>query len=556
MGNKKSKSVRHAELEQILLREKEKNRAIAKIAICVLILIMALGVAFAANTYNPDSDALWLISTGRWIVQNKAFPKINPFTYTENLKTIIQQPLCALLNYFWFSVNGGLHSMWILAIIENAILITVFAMFMRKFSKSPIRITLGVILTEVFFIATGLITTRPYQLTVTNLLLYLMVLENVRRRSITNHPNENIFKGLLPATIFCTLFQANYQMASLAFIPVFAICYAIGIGMDRLRNHNPIRKESIMAWVIIIPIWFGVACINPYGIKGACYLFYSMPALSSTTGAIIQEMQSPIAFSLPIFLCIYNAGILVLKIHRKKEWSFTQVLFVIGSSLATMFSMRNFWMSVIAFAMIYSDTNYKLTEEEIKQTKLYILKENMLIAIRKSAMKYPLLSKIMNHEKVDEDKKIKVTKTISEILLALSFGVFGCLYFLSTVMAIQHTKPIDELVSVIEELPEDAKMFTGFNTGAYAEYAGRKIYIDARPELYYTTITGGTDLLTDWFNFEYGAEDAREYIEASDWDYYLVQKNCAADLYFKYSGTGEQIYSSDSTVLYKLVSEK
>ena len=82
------------------------------------------------------------------------------------------------------------------------------------------------------------------------------------------------------------------------------------------------------------------------------------------------------------------------------------------------------------------------------------------------------------------------------------------------------------------------------------EYAGRKTFMDARPELYTPKISG-SNLLDTWDKYEFGDGDIAEYVTSSDWDYYLIKKGTRLEYYLKYSGTGEEIYSGDFVALYK-----
>ena len=67
--------------EQFIIAAKaEKEKTLKLITLCLLILIVGIASFFAATRFNPDSDSFWLIETGRWIIENKRVPEINPWT--------------------------------------------------------------------------------------------------------------------------------------------------------------------------------------------------------------------------------------------------------------------------------------------------------------------------------------------------------------------------------------------------------------------------------------------------------------------------------------------
>ena len=41
--------------------------------------ITSLTYHYYPSSFNPDNDSFWLVETGRWIIENKQFPKFNPW---------------------------------------------------------------------------------------------------------------------------------------------------------------------------------------------------------------------------------------------------------------------------------------------------------------------------------------------------------------------------------------------------------------------------------------------------------------------------------------------
>ena len=165
----------------------KKNYTARIISICGLIFIFTFCIFMSAYKWNPDSDAYWLVETGRWIWNNKSVPKINPWNQTENLEIIVQQPLCALLNYFTVHFVKDIKYIWILAVIENILLLFCFFLLGNIISKKyypnkkeevllnreiSIYNILSLIIIETICSVCNIITTRPYQITLCSIILF------------------------------------------------------------------------------------------------------------------------------------------------------------------------------------------------------------------------------------------------------------------------------------------------------------------------------------------------------------------------------------------------
>ena len=57
---------------------------------------------------NPDPDMYFLAATGRYIVENRVVPIINPFTIHDGLKIIVQQWIIDIVNYLIYDHFGNI----------------------------------------------------------------------------------------------------------------------------------------------------------------------------------------------------------------------------------------------------------------------------------------------------------------------------------------------------------------------------------------------------------------------------------------------------------------
>ena len=538
------------EAERLCKEQEEKKKLTNQktMRICVvsfLIMIVGFSCYFAAHLYNPDSDAYWLIETGRYIVENKTVPRINPWTYTEGLSIIVQSPLCAVLNYLWYSFSTGIESMWQLAMVENFILVFATIALSYRFSKSRTTAFLSAILVEVFFVTYGLITTRPYQLTTAVMMFLIMNLEKAKQKDTMG--------GVFASVALITVFQANFQMASLIMIACFISCYAFGNGIDRLRQKQRVRNGRIIAWILVYIEWFIFSLINPYGVDGLLYLFKSSEAMCLISGRI-YEMQSPTTKSFAFIVMAVTLFFFFYMAIKRKKWNMTEGFLVIGSFLTTCLASRNFWMIVIAFVVMYT----RMVNEKEKNLNSYWnvkLKElRCRIAADLPQSAFRLRSFLLDPSK----RKINISDFIHKLfrggIVIVACLISTCTFLLSFNAAQNSIKDTETLLSFIkEEIPETSKVYTSFNTGAYMEFLGRKIYIDARPELYSKNITKcETDILQEWFNLEWENTDSiPEYIETNDWDYYFVAKATPIYYYLEYGKVAECVFKNDTCAIYK-----
>ena len=61
---------------------------------------------------NPDPDMWFLAATGRYIVENKTVPTINPFIIHEEFEIVIQQWIIDIINYEIYN-NFGMTGIYI-----------------------------------------------------------------------------------------------------------------------------------------------------------------------------------------------------------------------------------------------------------------------------------------------------------------------------------------------------------------------------------------------------------------------------------------------------------
>lgn len=89
-----------------------------------IVAFLGIMIIFCAVNLNPNNDMWWMISTGRYIVENREIPTINPFTIHDGYEIIVQQWLTAVFNYEVYSHFGNI------GFLATAILMSIFSLFL------------------------------------------------------------------------------------------------------------------------------------------------------------------------------------------------------------------------------------------------------------------------------------------------------------------------------------------------------------------------------------------------------------------------------------------
>lgn len=476
-------------------------------AICFFIIISILAITLAIMR-NPDSDMYWMIETGRYIYKNKAVPYTNPWIFTKNIPVIVQQPLCALLNYFFYCL-GGLEHMWIFAICENIFLLIISYQVASKLyaTKFPNKEKISFFLIGEFILLNcGMITTRPYIITTLNMVILV--------GSLFTYKKKRNFKKQAICIALITLFQANYQMASLIAIPCFISCFFIGEITRNLYYKEKQNLKSLLKWMFFYIELIIVSFINPYGINGSLYLFKSQKAIHLLKD-VISETKSPQSFSILGLLILFTLVSIVYLI-KKKLADLPLIYLCIGSVFSTTIALRNAWMLYVYFVFCFI---------------------RILPCVRNSC-RYSHISKL----------GLKIYRiAIMVLTIIILFAGFSNIQKIDT----NHTD-INGLFEIVKNIPDNEKIYTTFNTGGFMEYIGRKCYIDARPELYESSITNGKNILQEWYDLEYaGKINIDTFIKENDFQYFLIRKLSNLDVYFKYRES-EIEWENEKYILYKL----
>lgn len=475
-------------------------------------VILFLFIAYMTADVYFDNDGYWILSTGEYII-NHGIPKINPFTFIPNLNIIIQQWPWAVYCYKIYSLFGN-KGIYISAL--SLFLINVF-LFSRiaKIKKADINLSVIFVL-FIFTINYVFISIRPTMLTVLLLAMEIYILEYYKN---TNK------KCVLIVLVLLSLLEINIHSAIWFLHFVFLLPYIV----PPIKNPFVLFKEtSIKRMPIIITMipMFLVGFINPYGINGMLYLFYSFGDKLKNAG--ISELG---CWTLKDFygILIISSVFLIFYICTKKKSKNIPIdsaafyLFC-GTTIMGCMYIRNLIYFVFGLIII---TIELISQIDLKQFYSWIEKQN----------KYTCLS--------------------TWLIIFLAIGLLGK----DTYTAIN--KSFDEIndnpIKIVKYLndndvnKESTKIYTEFNSGGYFEFKGYHCFIDARPELYFKSLNKKQDVFDDYMNVNHTSKvkNIEKFLDKYNFDYLCISSGTTFDIYMQTNNKYKMV-EKDKNAGYKL----
>ena len=494
---------------------------------------VAFAVGYAVQT-NPDTDAWWLSATGR-IIWEKGFIRENPFCMVEGLKFIIQQPACCLLNYLADRLFG-MGGMWIPAVFLNVILLLSAWSALKETGCGPYRRILTLATLEFVVARAGLVTTRPYQLTMSVTFFcisaWIRWSKDGKRDPCGSFFDKNGVRTLAVHAVL-TVLQANVQTTSLFFLFLWPACFVVPGAWEIfpdgkeaktaktvLKNLKNAAKKSLK---VLIPVWITTAAasiLNPYGIDGALYLLKAGKAVRDMSDVIV-EMKKPQILSVQTLFIVLLAVLAARAMKRRgNPWV---VWLSAGSVLLSASYNRNAWILMMAAAVAAGADDFGGNAEETDE---------------KTEKK--------------EEKRTKNDKNRAILLIPAAGFVLGA------VIAFQATVPVDEpeAVKFIRNAVAEGKevrLMTSFGTGGYFERAGITAFVDARLELTSEGICGKA-VMEEWFDADVIGADPEGFIEKYGFNYLATTPGTGYLGYFAmHSGEWVLISAEEGVRLYQKI---
>ena len=160
----------------------------------------------------------------------------------------------------------------------------------------------------------------------------------------------------------------------------------------------------------------------------------------------------------------------------------------------------------------------------------------------------PVISEIIFYKKKEKTKKEYVVGSIIFVVLMITiFIIFP-----------PNTEIKDKESSAIAafdylDTKQNVKLFTGFNTGSYAEFRGYKVYLDGRAEIYGKNITGTKDYMIQYLKLCNGQLDINEFLEEYEFTHLIVSFEERLDTYLYYNDDYKLVIDTDEYRLYEKI---
>lgn len=316
--------------------------------------LLAIGIGIFATGIglirNPDHDSYFLLDLGRYIVNNKAFPKTAYWLIADDVPTLVQQWLCDVSNYAAYAL-GGYTGLVVLGILFDLILLGSLFLYCRELFKNvKTAIAASVLLWLSLYEFTS---TRPYSITISIALLELTLLH--RFFSKEEHTRNEIIKFYaLIAALF--IFQVNWEASNILFPVFWLLCYVPVIKADRMSIRPGISLYALGA----IAIGAVSSLISPLGIHGPLYLLYSKGSLK---GFNIVECRPPVLWSVYSLMIVLIVALLVYSAVKHKL-TVPQFFLSAGCIFMSVLFMRCCWSLVFPLAALL--VNFDLFEKAEK----------------------------------------------------------------------------------------------------------------------------------------------------------------------------------------------
>lgn len=284
-----------------------------------ILLFIGLFAMAARNVLDPD--IWWHLKTGEWIVQHRAVPHTDPFSYTRaGQPWIAQEWLFELSIYGLFRLTGyGGLTLTFATIVSAAFLL----MYLRCQSTSAIAAALtvwGALATAVVW---GV---RPQILSLLLFSLWLWILERSEK-------NPKLLWWTLPLTLLWVNVHAGFILG-----PVFLALFIAGESMERYSSSGFVQRR--LPWLLLALL--GNLALVPLNPNGFSILWYPFQTLrSNAMQSYISEWASPNFHGVDYraFLFLILATFAALAFSRRKV-RLRDILLLLVSTAAALSSVR------------------------------------------------------------------------------------------------------------------------------------------------------------------------------------------------------------------------
>lgn len=459
-----------------------------------LLLIMASVAYVLSYTLMPnrifDSDTLWHLKAGEWILSHRAVPVTDPFSWSAPgapwvahewlfeaaLAAVAKTNPMGIAIFSTVLIMAGLFAYWKLiraatSFETTAAVFYIFALIMLQASWSARPQIAG----YAFFIVT----------------LYLLYTGRKQPVKIWLLPVVFLLWANCHASVILGLGIVGLATA-LSFIPEFET--------DNLK-HIPGNWKKL---ILVFTTCLFASVANPHGVN---LWFYAFKVSTDHAYKEIIEWQPPVSlyFTTLIFLTL----VIVVAFTAVRKNKADLLIFVVAllTLFGTMTSIRHFFYFVMVWMILSAQLVGKL--------------------------EFPR-------------KTISTFVGLLAVVFLIKLFVYGWVGSDTRLLAEKAGWPV-KAVDWLEEHHAD-KVFNHYNFGGYLIYRGIPVFVDGRADMYHMAGTE-KDAFIDHNHFQNFKEPPEEILEKYDANYVLFPSDAPQMHYLKKSGWQEVYNDNKSAIL-------
>lgn len=230
--------------------------------------VLAGCVLFAVLLFVPailnDGDTLWQVTTGNWILDHRAVPSIDPFSYTAgNRRWFAHEWLAEALMALAYRA-GGMRGVMVLAAAAAGLTAAIMLRHLRRYLPGPYAVVaLGVALAN----AAPSLLARPHEIAWPCLVLWVAGLLAAR----TARAAPSLF--LLPVMLTWVNLHGSFILGLLLPFPFL---------LEALLDPGADRRRVATGWAGFIAAAWATALLNPDFLSGILFPFHLLGMNSLT----------------------------------------------------------------------------------------------------------------------------------------------------------------------------------------------------------------------------------------------------------------------------------
>ena len=508
-----------------------------------------LGLLFISS--RLDNDVWFLLNSGRYVVE-QGIPYIEPFTLHQNLKFLMQQWLSAVIFWETYSLFGGPGLICLLYIVGAGLLFVLYRLTLlvsegNQYVAVLFTVPVGILCCICFLVS------RPQSFSMVIFLLELYILESyIRRRN---------WRYLLWLPVL-SLLLINLQAAMWPLLLVFLLPYLaetlLGSRLPQLfvPAGDSFPWRMLLAAALLICL---AGLVNPYGLDAMTYAFRSYG--NSDINVIVGEMHALTSHDLlgKLSLAVFLASIII---YAKKCTCCRYFLFMLGTLYMAISAGRSLFLflTVGLFSLAYIFRG--VVRKPLIQTGTTSSKRRLLLLLLLAASLGGLLIS-RRKELYEVYLQLPGGFFLACLLLGvavLCYGLYLCwqkkeqvvyrslvwsllsIVLCASLLLVSHRclvglsyeplgKPeIDYLLT--QEKAEGIRLWTGYNTGGYAEFRGIRCYMDSRAETFLKSNNQEKDIFHEYVEVERSQKIYyKEFLQEYDFNYVLAIEG---ELFYEY----------------------